>query len=98
MAYEAKGETNAIANKLPKEAREFLYKPQLLIINKANMKSTLHRAVHLDAIGHPILGDDLYAPPEVVAMADRLLLHAQWMSITHPHTGERIEFESTCPF
>ena len=54
--------------------------------------------VHLDAIGHPILGDDLYAPPEVVAMADRLLLHAQWMSITHPHTGERIEFESTCPF
>ncbi len=54
--------------------------------------------VHMDAIGHPILGDDLYAPPDVVAMADRLLLHAQWMSITHPHTGQRIEFESPCPF
>lgn len=54
--------------------------------------------VHLDAVGHPILGDDLYAPPEVVAMADRLLLHAQAMSITHPATGERIDFESPCPF
>ncbi len=54
--------------------------------------------VHLDAVGHPILGDDLYAPPEVVAMADRLLLHAQAMSIMHPATGERIDFESPCPF
>ena len=54
--------------------------------------------VHLDAVGHPILGDDLYAPPEVVAMADRLLLHAQAMSITHPRTDERLEFESPCPF
>jgi tRNA pseudouridine32 synthase/23S rRNA pseudouridine746 synthase len=54
--------------------------------------------VHLDAIGHPILGDDLYAPPEVVAMADRLLLHAQAMSITHPATGQRLNFESPCPF
>ncbi len=54
--------------------------------------------VHLDAIGHPILGDDLYAPPEIVAMADRLLLHAQAMSITHPATGQRLDFESPCPF
>ena len=54
--------------------------------------------VHLDAIGHPILGDDLYAPPEIVAMADRLLLHARAMSITHPATGQRLDFESPCPF
>ena len=54
--------------------------------------------VHLEAVGHPILGDDLYAPPEVVAMADRLLLHAEAMSITHPRTGERLDFKSPCPF
>ncbi len=54
--------------------------------------------VHLDAVGHPILGDDLYAPPEVVAMADRLLLHAQAMSIMHPRTGKRLDFKSPCPF
>ena len=54
--------------------------------------------VHVDEIGHPILGDDLYAPPEVVAMADRVLLHAEALTITHPHSGERVEFESPCPF
>lgn len=32
--------------------------------------------VHLLAIGHPILGDTLYAPPEVSGRAPRLLLHA----------------------
>ena len=54
--------------------------------------------VHLDAVGHPILGDDLYAPPEVVAMADRLLLHAEALSIMHPRTGKRLDFTSPCPF
>ena len=54
--------------------------------------------VHLEAIGHPILGDDLYAPPGVVAMADRLLLHAQTLSLTHPTTGEQMTFEAPCPF
>ncbi|WP_431266038.1 RluA family pseudouridine synthase [Roseateles chitinivorans] len=33
--------------------------------------------VHLLAAGHPILGDALYAPPEVLAQAPRLLLHAR---------------------
>lgn len=32
--------------------------------------------VHLLAIGHPILGDALYAPPEACRRAPRLLLHA----------------------
>lgn len=54
--------------------------------------------VHLNAIGHPIVGDDLYAPPEIVAMADRLLLHAQTLAFTHPYTGESMRFEASCPF
>ncbi|TXD66999.1 RluA family pseudouridine synthase, partial [Mitsuaria sp. TWR114] len=33
--------------------------------------------VHLLAAGHPILGDALYAPPEILARAPRLLLHAR---------------------
>ncbi|MEN8195355.1 MAG: NAD-glutamate dehydrogenase domain-containing protein, partial [Pseudomonadota bacterium] len=37
--------------KLPEEVRNFLQQPRLLIINKANMRSTVHRAVHLDAVG-----------------------------------------------
>ena len=43
--------------------------------------------VHLLAIGHPILGDDLYAPANVKAMAPRLCLHAERLEFTHPEIG-----------
>ena len=48
--------------------------------------------VHLQAIGHPILGDMLYAPPDVAAMAPRLLLHACALSFAHPISGEPLHF------
>jgi tRNA pseudouridine32 synthase / 23S rRNA pseudouridine746 synthase len=54
--------------------------------------------VHLRAIGHPILGDALYAPPEVLAGADRLLLHAARLGFAHPVSSEPIEIESVVPF
>ena len=54
--------------------------------------------VHLLAIGHPILGDALYAPPQVLAQADRLLLHASSLRFTHPASGEPIALESIPPF
>ena len=54
--------------------------------------------LHLKAIGHPILGDDLYAPPDVRAMADRLMLHALRLVVTHPSTAAPMTFESCCPF
>jgi len=49
-------------------------------------------------LGHPILGDDLYAPPDVLAMADRLMLHATELTIIHPTTAELMTFRATCPF
>jgi tRNA pseudouridine32 synthase/23S rRNA pseudouridine746 synthase len=54
--------------------------------------------VHLQAIGHPILGDDLYASAEAAARACRLLLHACELSLPHPTTGELISFSSPPPF
>ena len=54
--------------------------------------------VHLQAIGHPIVGDPLYAAPDAPAQAARLLLHAQALAIAHPVTGERLWFEAPCPF
>ncbi len=54
--------------------------------------------VHLLAIGHPILGDALYAPPEVLAGADRLLLHAAQLRFAHPTSGDKITIESVVPF
>ncbi len=54
--------------------------------------------VHLRELGHPILGDALYAPPDVQARAGRLLLHACSLHFAHPLTGESLAFESPAPF
>jgi tRNA pseudouridine32 synthase/23S rRNA pseudouridine746 synthase len=54
--------------------------------------------VHCLAIGHPILGDPLYAPPEWREAAPRLLLHAEMLEFTHPATGERVRVEAAAGF
>jgi tRNA pseudouridine32 synthase/23S rRNA pseudouridine746 synthase len=50
--------------------------------------------VHLQALGHPILGDALYAPPDVAAAAPRLLLHATELAFAHPVSGDWVSFQS----
>jgi tRNA pseudouridine32 synthase/23S rRNA pseudouridine746 synthase len=54
--------------------------------------------VHMLSIGHPLLGDRLYAHEQALVAADRLCLHASVLVLTHPVTGERLRFESTAPF
>jgi len=55
--------------------------------------------VHLAAIGHPILGDALYAPPGVLARAPRLLLHASRLRLPHPAgDGRVLDCSSPVPF
>ncbi|MGY0196265.1 RluA family pseudouridine synthase [Leptothrix sp. BB-4] len=54
--------------------------------------------VHLLALGHPIVGDALYAPPEVLALSPRLLLHACRLELPHPDDGRAMNFASAAPF
>lgn len=54
--------------------------------------------VHLQAIGHPILGDALYASEADGARAPRLLLHATELRLVHPGTGAAIAWHSPPPF
>lgn len=54
--------------------------------------------VHMQAIGHPILGDKFYATPEAFSMSKRLLLHAQLLTFNHPKTGESITFSCNPDF
>lgn len=54
--------------------------------------------VHLQALGHPILGDRLYAPPALQSRSSRLLLHACRLGFVHPVTGEQMQLESPLPF
>jgi tRNA pseudouridine32 synthase / 23S rRNA pseudouridine746 synthase len=52
--------------------------------------------VHMQHIGHPIVGDDLYGGtgPD----SSRLLLHAAEITFQHPEEGRACRFESTVPF
>jgi tRNA pseudouridine32 synthase / 23S rRNA pseudouridine746 synthase len=54
--------------------------------------------VHLASVGHAIVGDALYAAPEVAAQASRLLLHASHLTFGHPADGRRLAFDSPAPF
>ena len=54
--------------------------------------------LHLAAIGHPILGDALYAPPDIVERAPRLLLHACALAFEHPLGGARLQLRCEPPF
>lgn len=48
--------------------------------------------VHLLHLGHPILGDALYAPDNIQKSASRLLLHAMALEIQQPYSGESLKF------
>lgn len=54
--------------------------------------------VHMMELGHPILGDHLYAPPHIQTAAPHLLLHAAQLKIHHPVSGARLTFEAPAPF
>lgn len=48
--------------------------------------------VHMKELGHPILGDQLYAPPEIRDMVPRLYLHAAKLTFYHPKSNQKMEF------
>ncbi len=49
--------------------------------------------VHMQSIGHPIVGDPIYGHP-----AERLMLHAAMLSFRHPVSGEPLRLECPAPF
>ncbi len=53
--------------------------------------------VHMQYLGHPIVGDTLYATPEQL-LVPRLCLHAKQLSFNHPVTGESLTFNCPVPF
>ncbi len=53
--------------------------------------------VHMAEIGHPILGDPLYATGEA-RDHPRLMLHAESLRFRHPDTGVSMTFSAPCPF
>jgi tRNA pseudouridine32 synthase/23S rRNA pseudouridine746 synthase len=54
--------------------------------------------VHLQALGHPIVGDVLYGSAALADKAERLLLHADHLAFVHPASGRAMCFSSPAPF
>lgn len=54
--------------------------------------------VHMQYLGHPIVGDTLYATTEQQQLMPRLCLHAQQLSFYHPKTEELVQFDCPVPF
>ena len=53
--------------------------------------------VHLAAIGHPVVGDGTYGGDRNPLRPGRPFLHAHALALTHPATGERLEFSDPLP-
>ncbi|HET8799470.1 MAG TPA: RluA family pseudouridine synthase [Thermoanaerobaculia bacterium] len=64
--------------------------------------------VHMKHLGHPIVGDPVYAGPQwrgipdrrlqrMLASLDRQMLHAERISFVHPRSGERVTVTAELP-
>lgn len=53
--------------------------------------------VHLASIGHPILGDEVYANRKTSFKLNGQTLHAKTLGFMHPSTGEYVEVDAPLP-
>ncbi len=59
--------------------------------------------VHMQSLGHPVVGDTLYGAPHVIAGLDpdfnlgRNFLHAAHLSFTHPQTRKTMDIDAPLP-
>lgn len=79
---------------LERDARQ----PRSRLALKPATGRTHQLRVHLAAIGHPIVGDALYADATAPEPAPRLLLHASALRFAHPASGEPQHYASEAPF
>ena len=54
--------------------------------------------VHMQWLGHPILGDKFYAAPDAYNAAERLLLHAEALRFIHPVMEKEMQLFCPSPF
>ena len=53
--------------------------------------------VHMAYIGHPVAGDAVYGPKNVITQLNGQCLHAGTIGFIHPRTGEYLEFTAPLP-
>ena len=72
----------------------------------ALLRCTIHTGrthqirVHLKALGHVLLGDEIYGwkpDPRLKTQPDRVMLHAEHLVFTHPVTGRTLDIRAPLP-
>ena len=53
--------------------------------------------VHMQSIGHPVMGDRKYGHGNEFSPIDRLCLHARVLEFIHPMTEKKVRFETAMP-
>jgi 23S rRNA pseudouridine1911/1915/1917 synthase len=53
--------------------------------------------VHMQSIGHPVMGDRKYGHGNEFSPVDRLCLHAKVLEFIHPMTEKKVRFETPIP-
>lgn len=53
--------------------------------------------VHMEHIGHPLLGDEVYSPRKIPWKLQGQTLHAKILGFEHPSTGKYIETDAPLP-
>lgn len=53
--------------------------------------------VHMQSIGHPVIGDRKYGHGNEYSPIDRLCLHARVLEFIHPATEQKVHFETPTP-
>ena len=94
--HDAAKEAHSVVNMMRRYAAATLLEVQI------KTGRTHQIRVHLASAGHPIVGDDKYgdfAFNRAIAKAGckRMFLHAAKISFVHPHSGQRVRFESPLP-
>lgn len=72
-------------------------RPSSLVECELETGRTHQIRVHMSAIGHPVIGDDLYGKSSEGLGVPRPMLHATRLRLEHPKSGELMEFESPLP-
>ncbi|MDK1288579.1 bifunctional tRNA pseudouridine(32) synthase/23S rRNA pseudouridine(746) synthase RluA [Pseudoalteromonas umbrosa] len=75
------------------------YEPNATRVSLTPITGRSHQLrVHMQSLGHVILGDRLYATGDALKAAERLQLHAQMLEICHPVSGKMMQFNAPDPF